>query len=368
MLEDNINPVNFEALHAWFGDPFAQRDTSQSISLIADDSQWEGATAESLLPLAETTNAVSLQIFCFALSTRWERLAVDGNVHAQHAHLRLLRTLFRRGQASARYAIALALYHINYFGEHGTRETVEMMTEMARTLLADGQGRFCFSDGERRYDTNIIGTLGRVTSKHAPTLGPSRKIEQRPQLDFALQALAAARKAANADDYEYVCESVGLLGTLTDPSQVFDVTRVILADLWPDRFRSTLTHPSDIHRTWSTERIERIRNVTLTSLANIRVLYRSAVDSWILDELADQALYTDVSTRIAPSFHLATFYSWTTEHLVYRMLTRYLEPLGKAFLSALEEAAHSEGSGHGILCISRRLFERLHSLARRAPS
>jgi len=316
ILEGMPNGITLEELRRVLADPAdcaALRDALRMLQPSDTAVDWA-----RVRQLGKSGNGYVLQILSFVLSVRYERATSD---EERLAHVASLDAVFHEEGAAPGllYAISLALYHINYFGDDASKESLLLMQRVAKPLLHEHKGHFRL--GARQLNFNIIGTLGRALRKHGHLLDEDAEIASQPALKYALDALAEAKAEKNSDYYRYVCDSIGLLGVLVEPRDVLEIVERILVDL------STLT------AIFSADTVSEIRNVLLRSLANMRVLYRIEVDRYLLDVLDDYPLYLKVS-ELAPQFKLSDFQSWTAEQLVFRFLTRYYSSFGAMFVDA----------------------------------
>jgi hypothetical protein len=358
ILEKLRNPVKLQALQALFGDSF---DANLSDYASIMDIFRLDHSADDLGPrvrhLARTGNSFVLQMLTFALSAYYERLAGAG---AAAQCLALLEGLFAEdgAPASAQYCAALALYHVNYFGGHATKDSLNLMGKMAALILRQHKGVFEFGGEVQNF--NIIGTYGRALQKNRRLLddGTVGGVGRRP-LEYAIDALAQARTEGDFSYYLYICENVGLLGVLIEPGQVFVVISQILLDIGEikrdegPRKREGFT-PAEI---------EEARARVLKSLANIRVLYRQEVDKYLLEELESARLYGEVANNLVPEFSIATFHSWAFEQLMFRFLTRYYDEVGKDLLEAFYDGVSTRTVSGCLKVFVARVVRRLGEIS-----
>ncbi len=358
ILEKLRNPVKLQALQAFFGDTFDAnlRDYTAIIDIFRID-HVAGPLGPEVRNLARTGNSFVLQMLTFALSACYERLAAAG---AAAECLSLLEGLFFAdgAPATAQYCAALALYHVNYFGAHATRESLDLMGRMADLILRQHKGVFEFGGEVQNF--NIIGTYGRALLKNAPLLddGAAAGMRKRP-LQYAIDALAQAKTDCDFSYYLYVCENVGLLGVLIEPGHVLEVISQILADIGEieqdDGRRETSCFDG--------EQTNAARERVLRSLANIRVLYRQEVDKYLLEELESAKLYGEVANNLVPEFSIETFHSWAFEQLMFRFLTRYHDAVGRDLLKAFYDGVASRSVGGCLEVIVGRVVQRLGEIS-----
>jgi hypothetical protein len=349
MFERLPNPINHQELIKLYADPASKSQVRAGLHLVRRAAAGLPLPLEEVRALLGATNSYALQLLCYALSVAYERSS--GPVRL--AHVGMLRALFEGGlEPQGEYCVALAMYHLNYFGAEATLDTIALMGEMTDHILRERRGRFVLSG--RPYNFNIVGTYGRVLRKHRALLVNPRQVSRTPMLRYALESLADATRRTDAEYYRYVCDNIGLLGVLTAPDDVFEVMAHVLGRLAEPRGPAALP--------FSEAETAAVRKTIIQSFANIRVLYRPQVDRWILEEREDQALYAEVTQRIG-QFELPTFYSWVAEHLMFRLLTTYHEKVGAELIDALERALDQTSAPAGVRYVLTSLYKRLIALS-----
>ena len=349
------NPVNLAMVERFFADSATNLKSLEKVRGIFSFTRCDVELKALARELAQSDNGFLLEMLTLALSAFYERQAALGS---GPECLSLLEELFLEGATPrAQYCASLALYHINYFGQHANRESMELMERMAKAILHEHKG--VFSLGDKKESFNIIGTYGRALYKNGHLLedgaarGPNRRA-----LQYAIDALKQARADGDFQYYLYICKDVGLLGVLIEPTQVFAVFSEILRDI------QEIPHEGHNHEElFSLPERCQIRDRVLKSLANIRALYRQAVDKYLLDELELPDLYAEVANRLTAEFNLATFYSWAFEELMFRVLTRYYEQVGKEVLDTFIESVHSGSLESGLGVIVNRVMKRLSEIS-----
>lgn len=328
-------PVSLQAMQDVFDNGASRREAKDALDLLRFSEPWgepQWRVAEALI---SSENALVLQFLCFSLSTAFETLR---SPPARDAHLARLCALFPASaqMRGAHYVVALALYHINFFGDHATPDSLRRMGAMADVIMRQGKGMFLLKG--REFSTNIIGTYGRSLRRHADLLHDEHDVALTPPLSYAIGALEEAKRTRNPAFYTFVCNDIGLLGVLTEPRQVFEVFTYILSDLGLSGIAGSGSSDSLLHRVFDTSQRAAIKEQTIASLANIRAIYRAEVDRYLLDELINPELYREVSEAL-PKFNLTTIASWTSEQLIFVVMTRYRvqfgEPLVQCFLAGL---------------------------------
>ncbi len=350
------NPVDLSAVQGVFHDLRVRQDLGLVIHLLRPETNWEWNRIGACIPeIAKSENGIVLELLSVALSTRYESLRGE----ARERHLAMIESLFFTGSPPpvTEYVCALALYHINYFGAEPTSQSISLMGRMAERILERHGSEFTIKG--KKYSFHIIGTYGRVMQRHRDLLLGMKENSGVPLL-FAIRALEDAKRRQQFDYYRYICDNIGLLGILARPEHVFDVISHILADLrdTPRVNQEALPFPFQ----HVAER-EAIRESVLSSLANIRVLYKPDVDRYLLDVLDDQRLFTEVAMKRRPTFDLAMFYSWTCDHLIFSLITRYYDEVGREVLDTLEEGFTMKTLGSAAQLFVARLFNRLTKLA-----
>lgn len=321
-------PVNPMAMQALFASSELRQQGKQALTLLRVNGPWSEADWSLAERLSLSQNGIILQFTCFAASTAHEMLATQAE---RTVHVERLAGLFppTNEMGGAHYMVALAFYHINFFGAHGSAGALEAMGTMAGVLLRDGKGMFNL--GDRQFSTNIIGTYGRALGKHASLLHAPHNISFEPPLAYAIRALTEAKDKLDMEYYRFVCADIGLLGVLIEPQQVFEVFSHILQDLGMGRDGIAV----DPRLKFSELQRGELRRQTIMSLANIRAIYRAEVDRFLLDEFNDLALYSEVSEAL-PEFNLTTIGSWTSEQLIFVLMTRYRRQFGERLLDCFD--------------------------------
>jgi hypothetical protein len=349
------NPVTLRMLERFFGDHAKNLKDFEGVISIFSFVDCDVELKVLVKQLAQSDNSFILEMLTLALSAFYER-----NAAARAECLALLEELFTENcaTAGAQYCASLALYHLNYFGEHASRQSMQLMGRMATSILSERKG--VFSLGGEMQNFNIIGTYGRALSKNGHLLdGVASYGATRSALQYAIEALRQARADSDFPYYLYVCENVGLLGVLIEPRQVFAVLSEILSDVRA----ISRERPSQDVVFFSSQQVTQIRDQVLKSLANIRVLYRQEVDKYLLDELELPDLYSEVANQLTAEFSLETFYSWAFEQLTFRVLTRYYDDIGRDVLNGFVEGVRSGSVRRCLQIIVSRVVKRLRELS-----
>jgi hypothetical protein len=303
--------------------------------------------------LAQCDNGIFIELLTFTLSTAYERAQ---SPEERSQILAFIDHAFFDEPRSplAEYAASLSIYHINCFGRKSTEASMELMGRIATDILSKRKGRLLISDKEHNF--NIIGTFGRAQHMHPVTT--SELAADHGEMKFAFSALEQAVAPPDSEYYMYICENLGLLGTLVEPRYLFDVFSKILRDVgalgvMPEA-RALLP--------FSTETIVGARNKILDSLANIRVLYRQQVDKYLLETLESPELYSEIANERAPSFRLSFFFSWSFEQLTFRCLVYHYDVIGKQMLDSFWEAVHRKSSAQAARAVLAHLFKYVSEL------
>jgi hypothetical protein len=328
-------------------------DFAAALNLVEDDRPWNDTVRDDFLRLALIENSYVMLAITFAISKRYECAT---NEAERIAVLDLADAIFATGSTTAEYSSSLALYEINYFGTQATPESMRRFERMTIAILRQRKGHFLQDGKERSY--NVIGTYGRARVRNQALFGadPDERVRNRP-LQFAVDALEEAKQRRDFDYYSNICTDIGLLGLLIEPEDVFAVVNCILIDL--GRVASaggSGSLPFD-----ASERAA-IETAILQSLANIRVLYTEETDRFLLDGIDDPALYAEVVRR-TPKFELKVFLSWTFEQLLFGILTRNYEALGREMMDSIRTGLSGNTAEQFVVTIIRRMLVRLVSLA-----
>jgi hypothetical protein len=340
------NPVNLEELNHTFSDPPAREEMRQVLRLLR--TRRVPHVGLLLEQQQSTPNGLALELLAFSISVGFE-IANDDQRAALIEQLELAVATAEDGKLGAHleYAVSLALYHINYFGTRGDCRTVTLMQRLATRILVVHRGMFELHG--KLYDFNIIGTFGRVRKRHA-ALFP--EAANRPVFQFAIDALEEATRLGDVKYYLYVCQNVGLLGILDDPSDAFVV----------------LGHAVETRR-----QDRAVFQTVVQSLSNIRALYRSRVDRWLLEagDTRDPELYQQLFDEVVmrdPQFDLSLFHSWYFEHLMFNMLTEYHDHVGKRFIAILDHGLDQKDSLHALRVMLTGMFNLFVELVRPSGS
>jgi hypothetical protein len=352
ILRNAPNPVDLQSLLTLVGDSALSADYRRAIGLLDSTAAFDVAAADDLRHLATVENSYVLLAVTLAFSRRYECAAGESE---RAAVLDLCDSIFRTGSTTAEYCTSLALYHINYFGSFATLDSMNRFTEMTGTILRTRKGRFQLAGIERNY--NVIGTYGRasVRNQHLLHERPEQLLRKRP-LQFAIDALTEAKQSLDFEYYAFICEDIGLLGVLIEPHEVFAVINYILVDLG-----RIVEEGQPRQCPFGAARATELLSTVLQSLANIRVLYTEETDRFLLDSLDAPDLYAEV-VRKTPKFKLAVFLSWTFEHLLFLMVTRGYDKVGKEMLDAVREAIGKPTAEKFLVSIIRRMLIQIASL------
>jgi hypothetical protein len=338
-------PINLDEMRQILASPEIQ-DAGRSVLRLLRAASGGPFPLDEALRLSVVKNGYVLQMLCYALSVYHER----SSEQERRQFVSWLRSQCQKAlEPQTEYVLSLTLYHMNYFGSHATPDSIALMGDMVSNILRKRKGKFKLA--ERSYDYNVIGTYGRVLRRHAGLLTGAREIPAEPMLRYAFEALEDAEARHDFDYYLYVCSNVGLLGVLTEPEYVFEVFAHVLET-------SSVRKANPTGKGFDPDRI---RTAVIQSLANIRVLYRAQVDRWLLEVLEDQELYGEVTQRTG-EFNLPVFCSWTTEHLMFKLLTEHYETVGRHIIVCLEESLDTGSSILAFQHALRRLFEQLVAL------
>jgi Trypsin-like peptidase domain/NACHT domain len=350
------NPIKLKALETSFAN-FGPtlRDFEEAMGFIRPGFDLERSKAR-VRELSHSGSSFVLQMLCFALSICFEReMSADG----ADKSLGIMKDLFHEkgAPATTRYCISLALYHINYFGDKATRHSMQVMGDMAEVILSEHKGVFVLDDEVLNF--NIVGTYGRALYKNGHLLSTSEKSITQRAFQYAIDAIEQAKQIQDSGYYVYVCENIGLLGVLIEPSQVFDVISHILRDLSVIVREGVAALPMP----FTVDECAKAKHTVLQSLANIRVLYRQEVDKYLLDDLESTDLYAEVANKLEAKFDIATFYSWAFEQLFFRVMTKYYAEMGKDMVTALIDGGRSGSPKAALEIVVERVIERVNEIA-----
>lgn len=345
-------PIDLLSLQALVGSSALAGHFRRAIALVDSSAAFDDVAVKDLRHLATVENSFVLLAVTMALSRRYERAADKSE---RRSVLDLCDKIFRTGSTTGEYCTSLALYEINYFGSYATLDSMNRFADMTSTILRIRKGRFVLH--ERKQNYNVIGTYGRARVRNRNLLHdtPEQRLRDRP-LQFAIDALTEARQSADLDYYSFICEDIGLLGVLIEPHEVFAVINYILVDLGRIVGSGQAT-PSPFG---NAER-EKLLSTVLQSLANIRVLYTEETDKFLLDGLDDPDLYAEVVRR-TPKFELAKFFSWAFEQLMFRVLTRDYDKIGKEMLASIADGIGEPTAEKFLVSIIRRMLVLIASL------
>jgi len=364
------NPINLKALRRLLRSKKHLADFAQVFSLCEPGpvaaAAWRNISPERLAVLARSNNSFVFQMLSFALSARHERATTA----AERAEaLRSIEAIYESTPThdTAEYCASIAMYHINYFGnrELVTEETLKIMGHMAGDILLRHKGQLSIDSdvpgqAPEQKNFNIIGTYGRALWQNGEKLGQTREARLSSRaLKYAVDALEDAKRRRDFDYYQYVCDNIGLLGVLIEPQQVLEVVAHVLRDVaLLESQRETCFEPLP----FPDDQREKLRNIAINSLANIRVLYKQEVDAFLLEDLEKPDLHARVA--VAPAeFKLSDFYSWTFEQLMFRLLTSYYEPVGRLAMTTIREAVKKPSARSCLTAAVRKMISDLAMLS-----
>ncbi|MGA2886715.1 MAG: trypsin-like peptidase domain-containing protein [Terracidiphilus sp.] len=341
------NPVQLPSLDAYFASrdkllPFAER----ILNLLGSHQAPSMCSPEDFRHLVQCENGILVQLLTFTLSAAYERPQSDED---RHKILALTKECFFQEPRYdlAEYCSSLSVYHINCFGRYANGESMQLMGKMATEILSQRKGRVRFLG--KSHNFNIIGTYGRALHLH-----PSSTSElgtNRWGMEFAFQALDQAIATQDSEYYLYICENLGLLGTLVEPRYLFDVFTRILEGVGARGEQSKRKLIPLPHET-----IAQARTRILQSLANIRVLYRQQVDKYLLELLESPELYAEVVNDRKPDFRLSVFFSWSFEQLMFRCLVYHYDNIGKEILDSFWDGLHCNSTPDAARALLSRLL------------
>lgn len=361
------NPVNLASMDAFFAAPNYQLNLAklEKIMSFFAPGTSPAAIERDVLELSLVENGLVLEMLTLGISACYERQDEDGRKHC----LKLLAQLFDEEGAAAttQYCVSLVLYHINYFGTKPSKESLALMGRMAGTILKKRTGRFMLLGKEENF--NIIGTYGRALYKNGKILedGTGQGTTQLA-LQYAVDALQQSKAVNDFDYYHFVCENIGLLGVLIEPKQVLELISIVLSDFPPDHDKEpdSAVSPADPGKRsdapFSPQEMAEAYETVVMSLANIRVIYRQEVDRFLLDELESSGLYDKIVQSDA-KFNLATFYSWSFEQLMFRVLTRFYDKIGSDVVKIFLDCARSGSTDACLKVVIDKVITRLNELS-----
>jgi hypothetical protein len=339
-LEGLPNPIQLTALKTYFTNRHAYLPIVEEVLELLDPAcDPNRMNVQTLERLSQCGDSFILQMLTFVISANYERA---GSPEARAAALSLVGSLFYDAprSESAEYCASIALYHINSFGSHPSTESMRLMDLMAHSILTDRKGRFSISG--RRYNFNIIGTYGRALRRN----GVDTAMIENPShstLQYVLYALQLAKQSNDVEFYLYICENLGLLGLLVEPTYLFDVFTLILSDA------HALDEPI-LHRDlpFSPVDMERINDLALQSLTNIRSLYRQEVDRYLLEVLQKPELYKEIAISRKPDYRLSFLLSWAFEQLMFRCFVYHYEKSGREMVQSFLDVARCRTAEEGF--------------------
>lgn len=340
------NPFNLNSLDDYYGRrdqllPSAER----ILRLLGSQQEPSVPSVEEFRELAQCDNGILIELLTFTLSTAYERGKSDDE---RSRILALIEQCFFDEPRSplVEYCSSLSVYHINCFGRLATPASMDLMGRIASEILSKRKGRLQISG--KKYDFNIIGTYGRAQHMHPAT--KSELAVNHGEMKFAFQALEQSISQPDSEYYIYICENLGLLGTLIEPKYLFEVFTKILRDV------GALGEVSAAQALpFATKTIDDAKAKILQSLRNIRILYRQQVDKFLLEVLESAELYSQVANEGTPDFRLSFFFSWSFEQLMFRSLVYQYDDIGKEMLDSFWEAVHRSSSAQGIRAVLSHL-------------
>lgn len=353
VLKQLPNPVQLDSLDHYYADRARELPVAERVLRLLGARQSPSlCTAEEFRQLVECENGILVQLLTFALSTGYERAQTD---QERSEVLALIEECFFQEPRSAltEYCSSLSIYHINCFGRHATKASMDLMGRMATEILNRRKGHLWISNKEHNF--NIIGTYGRA--QHMHPVSTSELAVNHGEMKFAFAALDQAASLQDSKYYLYVCENLGLLGTLVEPRYLFDVFTKILDDVG-----ARGVAPAARALPFPIETIAEAKYRILQSLANIRVLYRQQVDKYLLEVLESPELYSEIANERTPDFRLTFFFSWSFEQLMFRCLVYHYDAIGKQILDSFWEALHRKNSANGARTMLSYLFKYVSEL------
>jgi hypothetical protein len=353
ILRQLPNPVQLDSLDHYYANrhnllPGAER----ILRLLGYQQNPSVCNAKEFRELTQSQNGILLQLLTFTLSTSYERAQSDGE---RSRILTVIEQCFFEEPRLplAEYCSSLSIYHINVFGRHSTQDSMDLMGRMASDILSERKGRVQFF--AKLHNFNIIGTYGRALHMHPATT--SELGTNQWGMQFAFRALDQAVALQDSEYYLYICENLGLLGTLVEPRYLFDVFTRILQDVGALGLR-----PAGEALPFPRKTVFKARNQILQSLANIRVLYRQQVDKYLLEVLESPELYSEIANERTPDFRLSFFFSWSFEQLIFRCLVYDYDAIGVQILESFWKGMHCKSSARGTRALLSHLFQYVSEL------
>ena len=351
ILDQLPNPIQLASLKHYYNNKRVYLpDAEEVLSLLRLETGEQELTVERFKRLTRNDNSFIVQMLTFVLSTRYERAA---SKEERAAVLETIEHCFfdePRTEISE-YCSSLSVYHINCFGSHATKASMDLMGRMAGAILSERKGRLTISG--KRHNFNIIGTYGRALHQN------ENIVSTQGAMQYALDALRQARELKDSEYYLYICENLGLLGVLVEPKYLFEVFTAILKEV-----RVLPVDSSFPYLPFSSKDIEAAKNTILQSLANIRVLYREQVDKYLLEVLENPDLYAEIANERTPDFKLSFFFSWSFEQLMFRCFVSHYETMGDQVLDAFLDTVRCDSVSAGSRVLLTRLFNDVAGLSR----
>jgi uncharacterized protein DUF4062/NACHT domain-containing protein len=351
------NPVRFDPLERYYKNRNRELAAFEQIVKLLDPASDSPLTIQTLKRLSQTDNSLVHQMLTYVVSVNYERAA---SPKAQAEVLALVEDWFYEEPRSQiyEYCSSLALYQINAFGSRASRESMQLMGRMTKSILKERQGRFTIRG--RNYSYNIIGTYGRSLRRYYRS-GMDTEVMESPALSpmqYAVDALRDAIEVGNAELYLSICRELRLLGAMVEPEYLLDVFAEILKDV-----QALDETGSGLDRTFSPNDIEKSKDTILQSLANARVLYRQQVDNYLSEMLERPEIYAEVATKRTPEFRLSYLFSWAFEQLLFRFLAYHYEEIGREFTETLLDAARCPSPVDCVRLVLSRAMKRLAELS-----
>jgi hypothetical protein len=354
LLDALPNTIQLDSLNRYYRNRDAELAAFEEVLALLDPACNSGLTLQTLKRLSKTDNGFVAQMLTYVISTRYERAA---SPEARAEVLALAREMFYEEPWSevSRYCSSLALYHINFFGSHASRDSMRLIDRMARSILKEHQGRFTISG--KSHSFCVVGTYGRSLSRNGFDTEAMESPAQ-SAMQYAMDALKKAKELDNAEFYLLLCQELGQLGVLAEPKYLFSVFTEILKDL------RALDEPT-FEPQFSRDHIRKAKDTVLQSLANMRVLYRQHVDEYLLQVLEKPEIYAEVATARTPDVRLSDFMSWAFPQLTFHCLAdqvRY-ESFGRECMQALLAGARCRSASKGVSTALLRVVKLIATLA-----
>lgn len=329
LLKKMPNVVNFETIKEISLGGKAHDQFKKALHYLSADTINEDDKDNIAKILKTKLPPLVLHFYTHVLSTHYTKSLSENQ---RKDYIMYLDKIFDENQQNVaiRYLICIAVYSINYHGEHGDTESLNLMKKIAKTVMNEHKDSFEIEG--KKYYFHVIGVAGRTFIKHEKH---KLFINTNP-LGFILEGLELAKTNTDKKHYIYCCNELGILGVMALPH----ITLNIILKIYDDIIVNSETD------NFKKEIKDRVKESLVLCLSNTRVRYRAQVDDFLRHEI-DNKDFENAVINTKPNISFGNYFSWSSVGLFEKMFIHYPD-LGNEIIALFYEALNEKDIEKGI--------------------